>query len=388
MGVEQTGTEAEEQQPPEAEGAAGFDALLDEVDAIEADAPIAPEEAPAAEAPGTEASEPAPAPEDAPPAPDATAEGEAPPPEDAATPETTEPEPEPEPEWTFRVDGRDVVIRGAKEDGDTIVIPKQAWNTQVKNYLADRAQVNRALQDAHNRIQQTEQRRSLAESQAEGIMAELDRIMTAAASDPATSFAEFEKLAQGYEARKAQAERDYWKQQATGLQETGQAEQYQRELAALRPQLHRDLQEWTAGLLDEARAAGHLDGASDDDLRELAGRIYNLLVEDADAGRIYYAVGQQPGSALPKLQRDGQRIRAVVGREVEVARKTLARVAAERSKAAKLAAAAKANADAEAKRKKQAQAAPGVSSKRTGAAPGGSAQPKNWDEVLEEVDKL
>jgi hypothetical protein len=386
-------------------GGTTFDSLLAEAIATEPDAPAEEDALPAETAPAANATEPAtseaPAPAAASPAEPAATEARAdqtksatpatPPAEPSAktdeksvttTPKIDGPTPEPV-AFTFKVDGREVKLSGAREDGDNIVVPKQVWHSEMKNFLADRAAISRREQQFKATVQKLQDDRGAAETVAETMMQELDRIMGVPEAD---SFEAWEQFRSTYGSKRAQAEAAYWKQRATGHQEAETRAQEEAEMKEFIPVLQQNVRKFADEALTSVKA--NLSELSEDEHKALGDRLYDLLIDEADAGRIFYHTGEKiQGTTLPKLNVDFQRIAAVVEREVRLVRNALERQAGMKKSLAEVEAAARANAEAEARRR-GIGAPPPVSTLTTTAGPVSEAAARSWDDLLAEATQL
>jgi len=380
-----------------------FSTLLTEVDEIQVEP----------ETPAEEAVASADKPEDAPPEAPAT-EGTATPAGDdaAAEPEGDEPTaeapaadsgetPTDQTPVEIDLDGRKLTIAEARIDkgrGDKVVLPRTALETVLKTQVAEavgreRTNFGRERAQLRTRLQQMEQAKSASEHTAGQILGELDKIMGKVASDPATAFDEFEKLANGYHDRKEKARADYWEAQAKGKTQSGDQERYQREMSEYVPVLQQHLRRFTEEAVGTVK--DKLAGLSEQEVTEFTEQLYQELLDDADAGRIYTHTGEQiEGTLLPKLDVNFQRIATVVERAVGRTRKTLDLVATERAElkklreqVAKIEAAAKQNAEA-AQRRKGTPAPPAVSGKPGSEGPSRTKDAASFDDILAEVDKL
>ena len=375
--------DGEQTAAPESPSAeASYAQVVADAEAIELDpaAPPASEASPAAAT--APAPDPAPAPAaDAPASPAATAESSAPPAETATD------SPPAEPSWTFKVDGREVTLKGAREDGDNIVVPKTVWHQELKNFLADRgavAQRERELTRQYQaELQQARQQQSAEQTIAGTVMQELDRIMGLPEDE---SYLAWEKMRTGYAERKAAAERDFYRAQAEGLGQQQTSQQEQAVIAQLDQFLDGQLKTYASQAVDAVK--DQLAGLDEGERREFEARLYTLLREDAEAGRIFVQGHELiPGTRIPKPVPQFQRVAAVVDREVQVVRRSLERLQAERKRAAELERAAAKNAAEEARRKGVA-APPPVSPKGTDPEPRKATAPQSWDDVLKEIDDL
>jgi hypothetical protein len=393
--------DTERQPEPESSDEGSFAAVLDEVDQIEIE-PAAPAEeaAPSAEQPeGTPAEAPAPEGETTPAETDAAArpEGEvpaadAPAAESGETPTTETP-------VEIELDGKKLVIAEARVDkgrGDKIVLPRTALETVLKTQVQDavgreRTNFGRERVGLQRQLQALQQEKGAAEHTAGELLAELDRIMEA---DDATSFDEWERMRSGYRDRKAKAEAEYWKAKATGHTESATQAQYEEQMREFVPVLQQNLRKWTEEAVGTVK--DQLPGLAPEEVQAFTEQLYEMLLDDADAGRIFIHTGEKiQGTLLPKLNVNFQRIATVVEREVGRTRKTLDLVAkrdtelkALRDQMAKIEAAAKQNAAADVRRKGGAGAPPPVSGKPGSATPSKAAEPKSFDDILAEVDQL
>ncbi len=366
-----------------------FETILDEVENIQPDAPAEGTVAPAVPATIPAAPE-APAPSDAAPAESPATTEEVPPagtPVETPTTETPAPG-EPAPSWTFKVDGREVKLTGAREDGDNIVIPKATWNQEVKNYLADRGAIARREQQLVRQAKQVEEAKGQHETTSSQMMAELDRIMGLPEAD---SFDEWERFRSGYSERKVRAETEFWKNKATGQQQTTEQVELQKQMEEYVPYLQGNLRRFATEAVEHEKASGALAGLqlSPAEEKELAEALYERFNEDAEAGRVFVHTGELlPNTRLPKLDVNFERLRAVVDREVRVVSKSLSQAAALKKSLAAVEAAAKTNAVAEAKRTGGTLAPPALSGRPDTGAPVKAQAPKTFDDVLEEIDKI
>lgn len=375
--------DTEQTSPPD--DAKGFDSVLGEIETMDlaepatepapvaADpAPLATDPAPDAGAATTEAAAPAEAPTTAEPAPPTA---------------PADPTPTPKP-FALKVDGAEIALDGAHEDGENIVIPKAVWHTKVKNYLADRSAVQRREAELTTQLRQSSEARGQSEQVASAMLTELRRVM---ALPEAESFAEWDKLRTEFPTKVLQAENKI----LTGQRESHVTREQQQHLehvveTAVVPQL----QEHVRRIAPEALTQLHpevlelmntLPEADRATVRaELEADLVEALWEAADQGLLYEKNGQMVmvgGVQIPDVTPNLQRLAQVVGRVVKQGRRALEL----RVSMAKVEAAAKVNATREAARRPAAP--PAVTARGTDAAPVHEKKATSFDDVFDEAMK-
>lgn len=389
-----------ERQPDPApdEATDGWSDVLTEVDEIEPSTP-AEEAAPSAEQPeGTPAEAPASEGTATPAGTEAAArpEGEAPA-ADAPADGTSE-TPTDQTPVEIELDGRKLTIAEAKIDkgrGDQIVLPRAALEQTIKTTVQDaigreRTTFGRERAQLQRQLQAAQQEKTANEHTAETLLAELDKIMEL---DDATSFDEWEKMRTGYRDRREKARADYWERKAKGQTEGADQERYQQEMAEYVPVLQTHLRRFTEEAVSTVK--DKLTGLSEDEMKSFVDELYEQLLDDADAGKIFTHTGEKiEGTLLPKLNVNFQRIATVVERAVGGKRKTLELLASRdaelkklREQVAKVEEAARKNAEAESKRRGT-PAPPAISGKPGTEGSSRTKEPSSWDDLVAEVDKL
>lgn len=389
-----------ERQPDPApdEATDGWSDVLTEVDEIEPSTP-AEEAAPSAEQPeGTPAEAPASEGTATPAGTEAAArpEGEAPA-ADAPADGTSE-TPTDQTPVEIELDGRKLTIAEAKIDkgrGDQIVLPRAALEQTIKTTVQDaigreRTTFGRERAQLQRQLQAAQQEKTANEHTAETLLAELDKIMEL---DDATSFDEWEKMRTGYRDRREKARADYWERKAKGQTEGADQERYQQEMAEYVPVLQTHLRRFTEEAVSTVK--DKLTGLSEDEMKSFVDELYEQLLDDADAGKIFTHTGEKiEGTLLPKLNVNFQRIATVVERAVGGKRKTLdllanrdAELKKLREQVAKVEEAARKNAEAESKRRGT-PAPPAISGKPGTEGSSRTKEPSSWDDLVAEVDKL
>ena len=370
----------------------GFDAVISEIEAMPLEESKVTEPAESSAAPASEATDPAkptdaPAPSDTAPAADSTTAekgDDSAPSAPAETPAADTPTHKP---FTFTVDKREVALTGAVEDGKgNIIIPKETWHNEAKNFLADRSAIHRERQEWARERQQLTQERSTIDQMAGSMLQEMTRIL---GLPEAESFEEWEKLRAEFPKKKLEMENQILTQQRKQSEESQQQEVVAQ---ATREHVVPRLQEHLKGAMAETLKQGHADvlklveklpEADRAKVREaVEKRIYDALWDDALDGRIYYRTDQMVeigGVRVPDVVPDLQRIAQVVRREVEGMREALDL----RLKFAEIEAATRKNLEKEQQRKPATEAPPAISAKGTTPEPVKDRQPQSFDDVLE-----
>lgn len=387
------------ERPAEPEPTETFDTVLAAVDEIEVepDAPTDEAETPAGDTPGGTPSE-VPAPEETA-TPEGTDAGESPAGETptAETPAApTSETPTEQTPYVLEVDGGRVTLKGSREDGDNVIVPKATLQQEVKGLV--RTQLGRVQAQFRQELQKVQEGRSASEHTAETLLKQLDKIMELP-EDKALE--EFFDLKAGYQDRKGKAEAEYWKRMAQGHTQTADQELHQREMAEYAPILEQQLKRVRDEAVADAVQAGVLPkDLSEAELQAFSEEFYQYLLEEDAAGRIFIPTGKKlvdrfgKETTLPELEMNFPRIAAVRDREAARVRKTRELVAARetelktlRAQVAKIEAAAKKNAEAEARRK-GGSAPPPVRGRPSSEGTTQANEPKSWADIEAEVDKL
>lgn len=145
-----------------------------ETDATPDEPPAAEDEA-SAEQPADDSAAPAP-PTDGP-ARDATGKFVAKDPAAQVAPPAPAPSPaEPSPPFSFRVDGKTVAVEGASEKDGVISMPRQAWDREVQNRLADRGKIQQVQERLQTRNRQLESEATAREERFKTVMGKVDAL--------------------------------------------------------------------------------------------------------------------------------------------------------------------------------------------------------------------
>jgi hypothetical protein len=162
----------------------------------------------------------------------------------------------PPPTWSFKADGREVTVPGAKVTADGILIPKDAWQRTVQPHLADRAAWNAQVQEfrrteagLREQVEAVEKGQHPAIVRANAVTAKFTELMDKGPEAVAEWLDNFQQnrpiLEANARAAAAEAEREQYKSRIS------QADQ-ERQQAALEPQKRTAVEQQVTALLASA----------------------------------------------------------------------------------------------------------------------------------------
>jgi hypothetical protein len=247
--------EAEEEVAEEsAEAAAEVETTEAGTEAAEAASPTGVSTAPSTEAAPSEATA-----EDLP-----TAE------EPPAAAESTEP-------FHFRADGHDIVVDGATLTGDSITIPREAWNRDVQPYLADRRGWERERSRLQTQVRQLDPERNESVIRASHLLAKLETIATELERGNEAPLVDLvNNFTTHFRVWKTEAENEALKRSVKFREEQSSAESRQQEAAELDPLLRSGLRSHVDAVLATETFRG-LGFRTD----EIAGELWELFERGA-----------------------------------------------------------------------------------------------------------